>query len=94
MRKITKSIVSAFIGRKPAKSGNTYTDGNALFLHNNKIAEYIHCDLWITNAGWFSKTTKERLNALPGVSINEKAGTWYLNGLPWDGSKTLIREEL
>jgi hypothetical protein len=39
----------------------------------------------ISNAGWFSKTTKERLNGLYGVSISQKAGEWYLNGIKWGG---------
>jgi len=44
-------------------------------------------DIRITNAGWKSNVTKDRLNALPnGVSINQVRGEWFLNGNPWDGS--------
>jgi hypothetical protein len=59
-----------------------------LRLHGNAIA-YLYNDpqrtLSITNCGWFSKTTKERLNAIPGVSINQKNFNWYLNGSEWNG---------
>ena len=39
----------------------------------------------IQNCGWFTNTTKERLNALPNVSIQQKKGVWYLNGEKWNG---------
>ena len=39
----------------------------------------------IINAGWFSNTTKERLNALPNVHITQKNWVWYLNEKEWNG---------
>jgi hypothetical protein len=39
----------------------------------------------VTNAGWFSNTTKERLNAIDGVSVYQKDWNWYLNGEQWNG---------
>ena len=59
-----------------------------LKLHNNIIA-ILHPDdtLQIDSCGWFTPTTKERLNALPNVNIYQKAFKWYLNGKEWDGSK-------
>ena len=42
--------------------------------------------LYITNCGFFTKTTKERLNGLHGVSIKQKSFIWYLNGKEWDGN--------
>jgi hypothetical protein len=85
MRKITREITRAFHNREPKKIGNSRTDGNALFLHDNKIAEFRGGQLWITNAGWQSNTTKERLNGLSGVSIYQRRGQWYLNNIAWDG---------
>lgn len=41
--------------------------------------------LEITNAGWATNTTKERLNGIPGVSISQRKGIWYLNGKEWGG---------
>ncbi len=85
MRKITKQIVEAFIEGRPKSGKNTSTDGEKLYLHGNCIAEKIGKELHISNAGWFSTTTKERLNGLPHVSIYQSKGRWYLNGVEWDG---------
>jgi hypothetical protein len=57
-----------------------------LFLHGNKIAEKRSDGLYVSNAGWQSNTTKERLNALPNVSIQQKKGIWHLNGEMWAGN--------
>ena len=62
-----------------------------LKLHGNSIA-YLYNDpertLSIDTTGWFTKTTKTYLNALPGVSIHQKNWVWYLNGEEWDGRLT------
>lgn len=90
MRAITEKVCSAFVARRAAKLSNTESTGMALYLHGNKIAEWRPAiaqpwKLWITNAGWRSNTTKERLNGIPGVSITQKNYTWYLNGREWSG---------
>jgi hypothetical protein len=85
MRKVTQQIVDAFLRGESKKVGNTLTDGVAIWLHQNKIAEMRGNGLWISNAGWASNTTKERLNGLPEVSIQQKRGEWYLNGHAWRG---------
>jgi hypothetical protein len=85
MRKVTSSIQSAFYYGESKKVSNTHTDGKAIYLHGNKIAEKRDGYLWITNAGWQSNTTKERLNALACVSIQQKNGKWFLNGKEWNG---------
>jgi hypothetical protein len=63
-----------------------------LKLHGNKIAA-LEADgkMWVSSAGWRSNTTKERLNGLPGVRVNQKNYQWYLNGQPWDGSPQYVR---
>lgn len=85
MRQITEKIVHAFENRVALKINNSRTDGTSLWLHNNKIAEWRNDGLWISNAGWDSRTTKERLNGLRGVRIHSYRGIWYLNGNAWDG---------
>jgi len=85
MRQITAEITRAFEERRSLKIDNSRTDGNCLWLFENKIAEWRGGNLWITDAGWDSKTTKERLNGLSGVSINVRRGVWYLNGREWNG---------
>jgi hypothetical protein len=89
-RKTTKIAVAAFLAGNKVSTSNTTTDGNALFLFGNKIAEKRTDGIYITNAGWFSATTKERLNGLPNVLIHQDKGEWYLNGNKWDGEWTLI----
>jgi hypothetical protein len=86
MLKVTSRIIEAFLNGKTICDGNSATDNYTMRLHGNLIAE-IRADgtLAITNAGWFSRTTKERLNGIPGVSIYQKKGDWYLNGRKWDG---------
>jgi hypothetical protein len=85
MRKITEQVVGAFENYNIKKVGNTETDGTSLWLFGNKIAEHRADGIWITNAGWSSPTTKERLNGITGVHITQKKGEWFLNGHRWDG---------
>jgi hypothetical protein len=87
MRKITREVVNAFLDREPKSKGNTFTDGTALFLHKHMIARHdaIRGGIMITTAGWPTRTTKERLNAIPGVSVTTKDFQLHLNGKPWNG---------
>jgi len=93
MKKITAQSVDAFMNARPFKKDNMQVEVllncTILRLHGNAIA-YRYNDpdrtLTITNCGWFSNTTKERLNGIPGVSINQKKGQWYLNGEVWNGN--------
>ena len=92
MKLITQKSVTAFMNAKPFKRDNTEVvvlpNVTILKLFGNEIA-YLYNDpdrtLSITNCGWFSDTTKERLNAIPNVSIRQSKGLWYLNGAYWDG---------
>ena len=86
MRKVTREIVNAFNERRSLKIGNSRTDGLSLWLFNNRIAQWGAGGLWITNAGWKSRTTKERLNGLMGVNIQQVRGKWFLNENEWDGT--------
>jgi hypothetical protein len=62
-----------------------------LKLHGNVIATIDEFNmLSISNAGWASNTTKERLNGLPNVRIHQKNWTWYLNGNEWSGEWTRV----
>lgn len=85
MRQITRDIVNAFQNSRSLRIGNSRTNGESLWLFDNKIAEIRRDGLWISNAGWQSRTTKERLNGLSGVHIQSVRGNWFLNGRAWDG---------
>ena len=94
MRTITKESITAFMNAERFKKANMIVEVlpnvTLLKLHNNTIAYRYNAPqrtLTISNCGWFTPTTKERLNALPNVNIYQKAFKWYLNGKEWDGSK-------
>ena len=86
-RVITENAIEKFLNAETFKSANTTVEVlpnvTILSLFGNQIA-YRYNDpertLSITNAGWKSNTTKERLNGLPNVSISQSKGVWYLNG--------------
>ncbi|SVD06445.1 uncharacterized protein METZ01_LOCUS359299 [marine metagenome] len=89
MRKVTRTIAEAFFSGVAKASGNTCTDGDNVWLHGNKIAEKDEFgNLYISNAGWKSNTTKERLNGLlelgnfqqfPVPHIFQKNFKWFLS---------------
>ena len=93
MRKITKEAIAAFNEARPFRKDNTeimvLPNVTVMKLFGNEIA-YRYNDpdrtLMITNKGWQSDTTKERLNAIDGVSIRQVKGEWMLNDRAWDGS--------
>ncbi len=96
MRKITQNSVNAFLNDQSYREGNTKVSPsngkNYLYLHNNIIAvkDKETEKISITNAGWQTNTTKERLNGLPNVSIKQIKGQWYLNGQLWNGDLITI----
>jgi hypothetical protein len=107
MRKITDAAVNAFMNKTPFSSSNTTVELQAMFTHSGKtfidaVIMRLHGNviaIWskeqgicVTNAGWFSNTTKERLNGLPEVSIYQKKGEWFLNDKKWDGSLVNVAE--
>jgi hypothetical protein len=97
MRKITQESVNAFMGSKPFKKSNmavTIENGiTYLKLHNNKIAAMLSDGrVWISSAGWRTNTTKERLNGIPGVRVNQKNYQWFVNGIPWSGEPVYINQ--
>lgn len=96
MRKITNEAIDAFIKGKPFKKRNTEVrkeeDAVILLLFNNEIAKIDSDGTWVTDAGWNTNTTRERLNGIPGVHVRSKKGQPTLNGHSWDGSWKNILE--
>ena len=91
MRQITRKAVEALLVGSNYKKSNTEVRDKALYLFGHKIAWFdINERLWIDNCGYLTTTTKERLNALPGVRIQQVNFSWYLNGEYWDGSPKCI----
>ena len=90
MRKITKEAVSKFLSKETFRKSNMSVEESygvyKLKLHGNTIATIDELGvLSVSNAGWASNTTKERLNGIPGVRVHQKNWNWYLNGQEWDG---------
>ena len=92
MRKVTIQAVQSFNNKETKTiSSNTRvfhckdTNTTKLFLHENLIAKKVNNELFVTNAGWQSNTTKERLNGLDGVNIYQKNWVWHLNEKSWNG---------
>jgi len=92
MRKITEETANAFNNSLPFKKANmkieVLPNVTIMKLHGNAIAfKYNDPEqtLSITNCGWQTNPTKERLNGIDGVDIYEKKGQWFLNGKEWDG---------
>jgi len=98
MRKITKNSIIAFLSDSSFKSSNTNVVINnttgviRLMLFGNCIAtkNIGEKSFIIRNCGFFTNTTKERLNGLPNVRINQKNYDWYLNGQNWNGKDEKI----
>jgi hypothetical protein len=95
MRKITEKAVNAFFNAEPLKLSNTeivvLPNVTIMKLFNNEIA-YRYNDpqktLSITNAGWNSRTTRERLNGIgsrANFGIYQRKNKWFLNATEWDG---------
>ena len=85
MRKVTNEIANAFAQGESKAVGNTWTDGQTVYLHGNKITERTEDGIFMTLAGWNTTTTRERLNGIAQVlgfdiSFNQKDFEPYLNG--------------
>jgi len=96
MRQITEQAVNAFYNWEKFNKQNMRIEpiesgGAKMYLHDNLIASIGPMGLYISNAGWATNTTKERLNALTGVSIYQKDFEWFLNGKPWNGKLIEIK---
>lgn len=91
MRQITQKAVEAMLNGTFYCKSNTKVVNRTMYLFGNKIAwiteNYI---LYISNCGYRTATTKERLNGLPLVSIKQKDFDWFLNGQYWGGFPTKI----
>ena len=101
--KITIDSVYAFVIGKPFRRQNMEVTANDngvyLKLHGNVIAgrDRENGAVYISNCGWFTNTTKMRLNYLlymynSPFKIAQKNWLWYLGKDQWDGRSTNIYE--
>lgn len=77
---------------------NTYLidndNENYILYHKTKILEWKNDFVIIDNGGWYTRTTKERINLhLPkGVYINQKNFEWFINDLRDNTIKPFINK--
>lgn len=82
MRKITRQIVAAFNDRRALKISNTRTDGQSIWLFNNRIVTRDSSgDVWISAAGWKTRTTLERLQGV--ADVRSIRGNWFIGDRLW-----------
>lgn len=81
MKKITEDALNAFNEGSPFRRTNTEVFSTmkgavVMRLHGNMVAVRIGSSVYVSLAGWDTRTTRERVNALlpPECKIH---GTWY-----------------
>ena len=92
MRKIEQQMNRAIVNRNNWSNSNTFvecnsnTDCSTVVLHRTAIAVYDHKNqaLKLNTGGWYSVTTKSRLNAIlqgliSGASVFQRDFNWFLN---------------
>jgi hypothetical protein len=73
MRKITSQIRQAFRNHEKKTIGNTRTDGQTVWLHNNAIVRRMpDGSVQASLAGWNTPTTRERVNGISGAGFYQK----------------------
>lgn len=86
-RNINVLAVRALLNRKKLSRSNTkvvvLADGTSeMYLFNNKIAIYKpNGDVYLSFAGWPTKTTQARLSAFPLANAFRRTGRVSINGL-------------
>jgi hypothetical protein len=88
MRKVTEQILFAFNSNMTRKVDNTLCTGEAVVLHGNKIVKRENGKVFISTAGWNTRTTIERLNAFTNKRVYVKKGQLMLGEQVWDGNWT------
>lgn len=88
MRQVTYDIMQAFINHDRLSKSNSFTDGSIVYLHGNAIVKRENNEIYISDAGWQSNTTKERLNGLLELvgdnrRVYQKNYTWFLGDDTW-----------
>ena len=82
MRKITSVIKNAWLKSESKSMGNTQTDGKNVWLHGNKIIETRGKNVYVTLAGWHTRTTIERCNYIADAKYTTKNFEPYHDGIP------------
>jgi len=92
---IDQLAASALMQGRPFKQGKTSVlalpSGTCLVLYDTTIALKKPNCLLVTVGNWNTATTRNRLNAIPGVLVRKEKGKLYLNGKLWERPENLTR---
>lgn len=58
-------------------------DEIALRFHNTDIVTYRAEGMYLDNGGWYTATTKDRLNRFTPFNFYQRDFDWYINGDPF-----------
>lgn len=97
MRAITQKTAEAFARNEKVCFSNSQVIindmGTHYYLHGNLIASMKDGVLFISNCGWKTNTTKERLNGILSQfnlpKISQKHFVWYYGNEVFEGSKLI-----
>ncbi len=93
MRQVTERIAAAFASHETLRVGNTRTDGEHVWLHGNMIVKRAEDgQVLVSNAGWYSNTTRERLSAF--CNVYQKNFRWFIAGQEYEGGWVAARTGL
>mgnify|MGYP001808837462 CR=1 FL=1 len=86
MRKIEQQMNEAVVNKNDWSNSNENTNCSTVVLHRTAIAVYDHNTqaLKLNTGGWYSVTTKSRLNAIlqeliTGASVFQRDFNWFLS---------------
>jgi hypothetical protein len=88
MRKVTREVGQAFLNRDSKRVSNTETDGQSVWLHGHRIAQYNkYGQIEVNFCGWPTATTKDRINGIEELmrgtrSYHTVNGQLMRNGVP------------
>jgi hypothetical protein len=82
MRQITRNMRGAFRSKTNLKHSNSEVkfemgmskeeDTTTLYLHGNKIVKRVGSEIYVRDAGWPTKTTRERLSSFVyGITLRQ-----------------------
>lgn len=83
MRKIDQQTATAFLSNGKMSKGNTVVSHSLVTLHGNDIARYINdSHIKINFAGYPTKVTNERINAIVRQFTGDRYTVSIKNGMP------------
>lgn len=106
MRKIEREMIEAIKAKKDYIKDNTYVlqmegsqnkEVTLIHLNDYIIAKVVGNELWLSDCGYQTNTTKSRLNSILNAfnlpTIGQRNYQWYIGQEKWKGDKTFLLSE-